>query len=79
MFGYAGSRSEFTDQYDVPDGARVVAPGNAGEIPVMMEVLLPTEADQEFVRVRVSLTNTETCPEATEPIQDRIVDTVALV
>jgi hypothetical protein len=71
-----GVRTELTDEYDVPEGARVVAGSNAGEIPALMEVLLPAESG--FVTVRIGLTNSENCPEATETIQDRLVNTVEL-
>lgn len=74
----AGSNADLTDQYDVPEGARVITPPDPGDVPFGMRVLLPTPTEGEHVQVRIGLTNTDACPEVAETVQDRIVNTVAL-
>jgi hypothetical protein len=70
--------TDLSDQYDVPQGARVLAGASPEDVIPLLRVLLPTESDGEFVRVQIGLTSTQNCPEVAETVQDRIVDSVAL-
>jgi hypothetical protein len=74
----ADTMTDLSDQYDVPEGARVVTGASPEEVILLLRVLLPTSTDGEFVNVRISLTSTENCPEVADTVQDRIVNSVTL-